>query len=355
MIKKLNEIEARYVELEQQLADPAVIADQVTYRKLAKAHSDLEEIVTEYRKLKDVMAEIESVREMLGDQLEPELRELADEELDELESSRIALEGELKVLLLPSDPRDEKNVIVEIRAGTGGDEAALFAGDLFRMYARYAERHGWELEGMVSNPTELGGFKEIIFMISGDRVYSRLKYESGVHRVQRVPETEASGRIHTSAATVAVLPEAEEVDVEIDPNDLKIDVFRSSGHGGQSVNTTDSAVRVTHVPTGMVVTCQDEKSQHKNRDKAMKVLRARLLEQLEEEREADIAETRKSQVGSGDRSERIRTYNFPQSRVSDHRIGFTTHRLDGVLDGELDEIIEALILNEQGERLKRAE
>ncbi|HOL52346.1 MAG TPA: peptide chain release factor 1 [Bacillota bacterium] len=355
MIGKLDEIEARYVELEQQIADPAVIADQITYRKLAKAHSDLEEIVGKYRKLKDVMAEIVSVKEMLDGHLEPDMRELAEAELDELESRRGALESELRVLLLPSDPRDEKNVIVEIRAGTGGDEAALFVGDLFRMYARYAERHGWELESMASSPTELGGFKEIIFMISGDKVYSRLKYESGVHRVQRVPETEASGRIHTSAATVAVLPEAEEVDVEIDPNDLRIDVFRSSGHGGQSVNTTDSAVRITHIPTGMVVTCQDEKSQHKNRDKALRVLRARLLEQLTEEQEADIAETRKSQVGSGDRSERIRTYNFPQSRVTDHRIGLTTHRLAYVLDGDLDEIIEALILHEQGEKLKRAE
>ena len=244
---------------------------------------------------------------------------------------------------------------MEIRAGTGGDEAALFAGDLFRMYSRYAERNSWQIESMSSNPTELGGFKEVIVMVSGDRVYSRLKYESGVHRVQRVPETEASGRIHTSAATVAVLPEAEEVDIEIDPNDLRVDVFRSSGHGGQSVNTTDSAVRITHIPTGMVVTCQDEKSQHKNKDKALKVLRARLLDQLMEEQEAGIAETRKTQVGSGDRSERIRTYNFPQSRVTDHRIGLTTHRLTEFLDGDLDEMIEALIVSAQSERLKKAE
>jgi peptide chain release factor 1 len=301
------------------------------------------------------MGEIQSTREMLRDKLDSELRELAEAELASLEEDKSSLEEKLKVLLLPSDPLDEKNVIMEIRAGTGGDEAALFAGDLFRMYSRYAERNGWQIESMSSNPTELGGFKEAIVMISGDRVYSRLKYESGVHRVQRVPETEASGRIHTSAATVAVLPEAEDVDIEIDPNDLRVDVFRSSGHGGQSVNTTDSAVRITHIPTGMVVTCQDEKSQHKNKDKALKVLRARLLDQLMEEQEAGIAETRKTQVGSGDRSERIRTYNFPQSRVTDHRIGLTTHRLTEFLDGDLDEMIEALIVSAQSERLKKAE
>ena len=301
------------------------------------------------------MSEIQSTQEMLRDKLDSELRELAEAELASLEEDKSSLEEKLKVLLLPSDPLDEKNVIMEIRAGTGGDEAALFAGDLFRMYSRYAERNGWQIESMSSNPTELGGFKEAIVMISGDRVYSRLKYESGVHRVQRVPETEASGRIHTSAATVAVLPEAEDVDIEIDPNDLRVDVFRSSGHGGQSVNTTDSAVRITHIPTGMVVTCQDEKSQHKNKDKALKVLRARLLDQLMEEQEAGIAETRKTQVGSGDRSERIRTYNFPQSRVTDHRIGLTTHRLTEFLDGDLDEMIEALIVSAQSERLKKAE
>ena len=292
---------------------------------------------------------------MLDVQLEPVIRELAEEELGELESTRLVLEEELKVLLLPSDPRDEKNVIVEIRAGTGGDEAALFAGDLFRMYARYAERHGWELEGMASSPTELGGFKEIIFMISGDRVYSRLKYESGVHRVQRVPETEASGRIHTSAATVAVLPEAEEVDVDIDPNDLKIDVFRSSGHGGQSVNTTDSAGRVTHIPTGMVVTCQDEKSQLKNKEKALKVLKARLLDMEIARQNEEIAQSRKNQVGSGDRSERIRTYNYPQGRVTDHRIGLTLYQLENFLDGDLEEMIDALITSDQAEKLKNTE
>ncbi|HNY68094.1 MAG TPA: peptide chain release factor 1 [Bacillota bacterium] len=355
MFEKLREIEARYDELEREMADPEIIADQPRYKKVTKAHSDLEDIVARYRELKKVMGEIQSTREMLRDKLDSELRELAEAELASLEEDKSSLEEKLKVLLLPSDPLDEKNVIMEIRAGTGGDEAALFAGDLFRMYSRYAERNGWQIESMSSNPTELGGFKEAIVMISGDRVYSRLKYESGVHRVQRVPETEASGRIHTSAATVAVLPEAEDVDIEIDPNDLRVDVFRSSGHGGQSVNTTDSAVRITHIPTGMVVTCQDEKSQHKNKDKALKVLRARLLDQLMEEQEAGIAETRKTQVGSGDRSERIRTYNFPQSRVTDHRIGLTTHRLTEFLDGDLDEMIEALIVSAQSERLKKAE
>ncbi|MGI6131115.1 MAG: peptide chain release factor 1 [Bacillota bacterium] len=355
MLEKLREIEARYDELESEMADPEVIADQLRYKKVTKAHSDLEDIVANYRELKRVMGEIQATGEMLRDKLDSELRELAEAELASLEEARATLEERLKALLLPSDPSDEKNVIMEIRAGTGGDEAALFAGDLFRMYSRYAERNSWQVESMSSNPTELGGFKEVIVMISGDRVYSRLKYESGVHRVQRVPETEASGRIHTSAATVAVLPEAEEVDIEIDPNDLRVDVFRSSGHGGQSVNTTDSAVRITHIPTGMVVTCQDEKSQHKNKDKAMKVLRARLLDQLMEEQEAGIAETRKTQVGSGDRSERIRTYNFPQSRVTDHRLGLTTHRLTEFLDGDLDEMIEALIVSAQSERLKKAE
>ena len=355
MFEKLREIEARYDELEREMAAPEIIADQPRYKKVTKAHSDLEDIVARYRELKKVMGEIQSTREMLRDKLDSELRELAEAELASLEEDKSSLEEKLKVLLLPSDPLDEKNVIMEIRAGTGGDEAALFAGDLFRMYSRYAERNGWQIESMSSNPTELGGFKEAIVMISGDRVYSRLKYESGVHRVQRVPETEASGRIHTSAATVAVLPEAEDVDIEIDPNDLRVDVFRSSGHGGQSVNTTDSAVRITHIPTGMVVTCQDEKSQHKNKDKALKVLRARLLDQLMEEQEAGIAETRKTQVGSGDRSERIRTYNFPQSRVTDHRIGLTTHRLSDFLDGDLEEMIEALIVSAQSERLKKAE
>ncbi|MCR4424714.1 MAG: peptide chain release factor 1 [Firmicutes bacterium] len=355
MIAKLDEIESRFEELERRLADPAVIADQVEYRRVSKAHASLETIVVKYRDLKGIEEGIEATTAMLREKLDEEMRELAEAELEELERKRESLLDELKVLLLPKDPMDEKNVIMEIRAGTGGEEAALFAGDLFRMYTRYAERRGWQMEGLSSNPTGLGGFKEVIFMISGDGVYSRLKFESGVHRVQRVPETEAGGRIHTSAATVAVLPEAEEVDVEINPNDLRIDVFRSSGHGGQSVNTTDSAVRITHIPTGMVVTCQDEKSQHKNKDKALRVLRARLLDRLMEEQRSGIAETRKSQVGTGDRSERIRTYNFPQNRVTDHRIGLTLYHLENVLDGDLDEVIDALVLNEQGEKLKRAE
>ncbi|OPZ64333.1 MAG: Peptide chain release factor 1 [Firmicutes bacterium ADurb.Bin506] len=355
MLNKLQEIEDRYVALEHELAEPSIVTDQARYRKVAKAHSDLEEIVTNFRALKQVLAETETTEAMLRDDLDQELEDLARAELVELERKRQELENKLRVLLLPSDPLDEKNVIMEIRAGTGGEEAALFAGDLFRMYSRYAERNRWTIEEMSSSPTELGGFKEIIVMISGDRVYSRLKFESGVHRVQRVPDTEASGRIHTSAATVAVLPEAEEVDVFIDPNDLRVDVFRSGGHGGQSVNTTDSAVRVTHIPTGLVVTCQDEKSQHKNKDKAMKVLRARLLERITAEQEAGIAEARKTQVGTGDRSERIRTYNFPQNRMTDHRIGLTIHRLTELLDGDIDEVIEALVLNEQSEKLKRAE
>lgn len=355
MLDKLQEIEDKYVALEHELAEPDIVSDQARYRKVAKAHSDLDDIVTNFRELKRVMAEADATEAMLREGLDDELEDLAKAELLDLEKEREELDGKLRVLLLPSDPLDEKNVIMEIRAGTGGDEAALFAGDLFRMYSRYAERNRWTIEDMSSSPTELGGFKEIIVMISGERVYSRLKFESGVHRVQRVPDTEASGRIHTSAATVAVLPEAEEVDVFIDPNDLRVDVFRSGGHGGQSVNTTDSAVRVTHIPSGLVVTCQDEKSQHKNKDKALKVLRARLLERVSAEQEAGIAENRKSQVGSGDRSERIRTYNFPQNRMTDHRIGLTIHRLTELLDGDIDEVIEALVLNEQSEKLKRAE
>ncbi|MEA4885034.1 MAG: peptide chain release factor 1 [Clostridia bacterium] len=355
MLEKLQAIEQTYEELERRLSDPSIVTDQQEFRKVSKAHSGLNDIVSAYRDLKAVMAGIESTDEMLREEKDPELKEMAEVELASLEERRSALEDKLRVLLLPADPLDEKNVIVEIRGGTGGDEAALFAGSLYRMYTRYAERNGWQLENMNLNPTELGGFKEAIFMISGDRVYSRMKFESGVHRVQRVPETEASGRIHTSTATVAVLPEAEEVDVQIDPNDLRIDVYRSTGHGGQSVNTTDSAVRVTHIPTGMVVTCQDEKSQHKNKDKALKVLRARLLDRYENEQQSGIAEARKSQVGTGERSERIRTYNFPQTRVTDHRIGLTTHQLAAVLDGDLDELIEALVINDQSERLKKAE
>ncbi len=355
MIDKLKEIEAKYEELETKLADPSVVTDQDAYRKITKSHSSLQPIVDKYRALKDVDLQISQTRDMLNEDLDSEMEEMAKSELSGLEDEKQGLLDELKILLLPKDPLDEKNVIVEVRAGTGGEEASLFAGDLLRMYTRYAERNGWSIEQMSFNPTELGGIKESIFMISGDMVYSKLKFESGVHRVQRVPLTEAGGRIHTSAATVAVLPEAEEVDIEISPNDLRIDVFRASGNGGQCVNTTDSAVRITHLPTGLVVSCQDEKSQHKNRDKALKVLRARLLNQKIEEQNKDIAQARKSQVGSGDRSERIRTYNFPQNRVTDHRIGLTLYKLDQVMDGALDELIDALVLSDQSERLKASE
>lgn len=355
MLEKLQAIEERYEELTAKLADPSVISDQATFQKIAKAHADLEEIVAKYREYKKTVEEKEAARELLHEKIDDELRELAAAELDELSARQERLERELKILLLPKDPNDEKNVIIEIRAGTGGEEAALFAADLFRMYTRYAERRRWRTEVMDASPTELGGFKEVILMVEGDKVYSRMKYESGVHRVQRVPETEASGRIHTSAATVAVLPEADEIDVEINPNDLRIDVFRSGGHGGQHVNTTDSAVRITHLPTGLVVTCQDERSQIKNREKALKILRARLLDKMIQEQQSQVAEARRSQVGTGDRSERIRTYNFPQNRVTDHRIGLTLYKLDSILDGDLDEIIDALIVNDQSERLKRAE
>ena len=355
MIDKLKEIEAKYEELETKLADPSVVTDQDAYRKITKSHSSLQPIVDKYRALKDVDLQISQTRDMLNEDLDSEMEEMAKSELSGLEDEKQGLLDELKILLLPKDPLDEKNVIVEVRAGTGGEEASLFAGDLLRMYTRYAERNGWSIEQMSFNPTELGGIQESIFRISGDMVYSKLKFESGVHRVQRVPLTEAGGRIHTSAATVAVLPEAEEVDIEISPNDLRIDVFRASGNGGQCVNTTDSAVRITHLPTGLVVSCQDEKSQHKNRDKALKVLRARLLNQKIEEQNKDIAQARKSQVGSGDRSERIRTYNFPQNRVTDHRIGLTLYKLDQVMDGALDELIDALVLSDQSERLKASE
>ena len=291
----------------------------------------------------------------MNEESDGEMRELAQAELDELVQRKADLEQRLKVLLLPRDPNDEKNVIMDIRAGTGGEEAALFAADLFRMYARYAERQGWKTDILNANPTDIGGFKEAIFLLEGKGAYSRLKFESGVHRVQRIPTTESGGRIHTSAATVAVLPEAEEVDVEIDPNDLRIDVFCASGHGGQSVNTTQSAVRITHIPSGIVVSMQDEKSQHKNKDKAMKVLRARLLDRAQEEHQQKVSSTRRSMVGTGDRSERIRTYNFPQNRVSDHRVGLTLHRLDAVLEGDLDEIIDTLVTTDQAERLKQVD
>ncbi|NLM55626.1 MAG: peptide chain release factor 1 [Firmicutes bacterium] len=355
MLEKLESLEAKYEELNKKLGDPEVIGDPNAYKRLAKAHAELEEIVNEFRSYKSVLQDLEDARAMLREDNDPEFTAMLRDEVDSLESRQEELERRLQILLLPKDPNDEKNVIMEIRGGTGGEEAALFAGTLFRMYSRYAEEQRWNVEIMSSNPTELGGFKEVIFMIEGKGAYSRLKFESGVHRVQRIPTTESGGRIHTSTATVAVLPEAEEVEVNIDPNDLRIDVYRSSGPGGQSVNTTDSAVRITHLPTGLVVSCQDEKSQHKNRDKAMKILRARLYDLAKEEAEREQAAARRSQVGTGERSERVRTYNYPQGRVTDHRIGLTLYKLDAILDGDLDEIIDALITARQIEQLKMVE
>lgn len=355
MLDKLAGLEEKYEQLGSLIGDPEVISDLPRWQQYVKAHAELADVVAVYRDFKKVVKEIQDARALLEEESDAELREMAQAELDELEEKKEALEQRLKVLLLPKDPNDEKNVIFEIRAGTGGEEAALFAADLFRMYSRYAERQGWKTEMMDANPTDIGGFKEVIFLIEGKGAYSRLKFESGVHRVQRIPTTESGGRIHTSAATVAVLPEAEEVDVEIDPNDLRIDVFCASGHGGQSVNTTQSAVRITHIPTGIVVSMQDEKSQHKNKDKAMKVLRARLLDRAQQEHQEKLASTRRSMVGTGDRSERIRTYNFPQNRVTDHRVGLTLHRLDSVLEGDLDEIIDTLITTDQAERLKQVD
>jgi peptide chain release factor 1 len=353
MFSKVKEIEERFNEIENELARPEVIRDQKVYQKYLKEHSHLSPIIEAYRKYEAIQRNIENSRSLMEDP-DAEMRKLAKEEIDRLKADLDHTEKELKVLLLPEDPNDEKNIILEIRAGTGGEEAALFAADLFRMYAKYAELKGWKTEIMSEHSTGIGGVKEIIVLISGDKVYSRLKRESGVHRVQRVPETEAQGRIHTSAVTVAVLPEAEEVDVVVNPEDLRIDVFRSSGHGGQHVNVTDSAVRITHLPTGLVVTCQDEKSQHKNKAKAMKVLRSRLLDIQIKEQQDKITEERRSMVGSGDRSEKIRTYNFPQSRVTDHRIGLTLYRLDAILQGNLDLILDPLITHFQAEALKAA-
>ena len=348
MLDKLAEVEKRYEQLETLLTDPQLLGKQREYSKAAKERAELEEIVSCYREWKRIEQEIQQNRELL-DEEDDAIRELAKEELAALRVKKEGLEARLKILILPRDPNDSKNVILEIRAGTGGEEAALFAADLFRMYSRYAESQGWRVEVMSSNPTGLGGFKEIIALIEGRGVYSRLKFEGGVHRVQRVPVTEGSGRIHTSAVTVAVLPEADEVEIEIDPKELRIDVCRSSGPGGQSVNTTDSAVRVTHIPTGLVVSCQDEKSQHKNRAKALKILRARLLEKKQEEQRSEIAATRRLMVGSGDRSERIRTYNFPQGRMTDHRINFTLYKLDRIIEGELGELLDALLTHYQAE------
>ena len=353
MFEKLDFMVGKYNEIAMKVADPAVIADQDEWRKLVKEMSDMEPIVNKYKEYKKTKDEIASTKELLADSsTESELRELAKEELTAAEDLLEVYSEELRKLLLPKDPNDEKNVIMEIRAGTGGEEAALFAGDLLRMYMRYAERRNWKTEIMDMNETGIGGVKEVVVLIKGKGAYSRLKYESGVHRVQRVPETESSGRIHTSAATVAVLPEVDDVEVEINPNDVRVDVFRSSGNGGQSVNTTDSAVRLTHMPTGIVVSCQDEKSQLKNKEKAFRVLRAKLYDLKVQEQNKEISEARKSQVGSGDRSERIRTYNFPQGRVTDHRVGVTLYKLDYFLDGEIDEIVDALITYEQAEKMK---
>lgn len=355
MLEKLQALEDKYVELEHLISDPAVLANQQEWQKHARAHARLTDIVTVFREYKKVQQDMAEARELLKEEGDAEFREVLRSELADWEKQAAALEHRLKVLLLPKDPHDEKNVIVEIRGGAGGEEAALFAGDLFRMYTRYAELHGWRTEILDANPTDLGGFKEVIFVIEGIGAYSRLKYESGVHRVQRVPVTESGGRIHTSTVTVAVLPEAEEVEVEINPADLRIDTYCASGAGGQHVNKTESAVRITHLPTGVVVQCQDEKSQLMNRAKAMRMLRARLLDLAQQAQHEEMAQERRNQVGTGDRSERIRTYNFPQGRVTDHRIGLTLHKLDFILNGELDELIDALIAADQSERLKQVE
>ena len=352
--QKLRDIEARLVEVEAGMSDPGIAQDPAAYQVLARESKEIRPIVERYRAYKGVLQELTKVQEMARAETDAELREMAQEETRALEARRDALDAEIPVLLLPKDPNDEKNVLLEIRAGTGGDEAALFAAEVFRMYQRFAERNGWKVDVVSTNRTGGGGLKEMIAMIEGDRVYSKLRFESGVHRVQRVPETEGSGRIHTSAVTVAVLPEAEEVDIKIDPKDLRIDTFCSSGPGGQSVNTTYSAVRITHLPTSTVVSCQDEKSQIKNREKAMKVLRARLYEVALAEQQKKVASDRKSQVGSGDRSEKIRTYNFQQGRVTDHRIGLTLHRLQTILDGDLDEVVAGLIAFNQAARLQLA-
>jgi len=351
MLAKLEHLERKFEDLEMQLSSPEVFGDQERYRKLTKAHSDLKDIVEAFRKYRTMQESLSENKELMNDS-DPELAEMAKEEVKELERSIPEMEDHLTVLLLPKDPMDEKNTILEIRAGTGGDEAALFAGDLFRMYSRYAERIGWKVELLSSSETGTGGLKEVIALVKGDKVYSRLKFESGIHRVQRVPATETQGRVHTSAATVAIMPEAEEVDANIRNEDLRYDVFRASGPGGQSVNTTDSAIRVTHLPTGLVVSCQDEKSQHKNKAKALKILSSRLLQKVQQEQHDELAEQRKSQVGSGDRSGRIRTYNFGQGRCTDHRINLTMYKLDAIMDGDINELIDALITADQAEKLK---
>ena len=351
MFDKLIDLEKRYIELSDKINDPEIISNNEEWRKFMKEHSDISPIVNKYKEYEQTKQAIEDAKEMLNESDE-EMRQLAKEELNENTEKLEQIKEELKILLIPKDPNDDKNVIVEIRGGAGGDEANIFAGDLYRMYSRYAERRRWKTEIMSSTPSDMGGFKEISFMIMGQGAYSRLKYESGVHRVQRVPDTESSGRIHTSTVTVAVLPEVEDIDFKLDLNDVRIDVFRASGNGGQCVNTTDSAVRATHIPTGIVVSCQDEKSQLKNKEKALKVLASRLYDMELEKQHAELSAERKSQVGRGNRNERIRTYNFPQGRVTDHRVGLTLHRLDAIIDGDLDEIMDTLITTEQAEKLK---
>lgn len=351
LLKKLEEVENRLSRLEESLSDIEVIKNQSSYQKMAKEHADLAPLIAKYRRYKSLADQIQQNKELLEDP-DPQMREMAKGEIESLKADLTQIEEEIRLLLLPKDPNDEKNTLLEIRAGTGGEEAALFAADLFRMYSKLAEIMGWKVEIMSEHPTGMGGYKEIIALIEGKGTYSKLKYESGVHRVQRVPATEAQGRLHTSAVTVAVLPEAEEVDIVIDPEEIRVDVFRSSGPGGQSVNTTDSAIRVTHLPTGLVVSCQDEKSQHKNKAKALKVLRARLLDLKVKEQQDKISEDRKSQVGSGDRSERIRTYNFPQNRLTDHRIGLTLYQLDTIMEGNLTEVINPLTTHYQAALLK---
>ena len=355
MLEKLQALEERYIHLEGLISNPEAVNDMATWQKNTKTHAKLMEIVAKYREYKACLKTIDETLELLREKLDDEMHELAQAELDAAKADKERLEAELRILLLPKDPNDDKDVIMEIRGGAGGEEAALFAGDLFRMYSRYAESQGWRLEMLDSNPTDLGGFKEVVFSIAGTGAYSRLKFESGVHRVQRVPDTESSGRIHTSTVTVAVLPEVEDVDVQINQNDLRIDTYCASGAGGQHVNKTESAVRITHLPTGVVVQCQDEKSQLKNKEQAMRVLRAKVLEIAQESQRAETAQNRKSQVGTGDRSERIRTYNFPQGRMTDHRIGLTLHKLDFIMNGDLTETIDALTAADQAERLKQAE
>ncbi|ABR46561.1 peptide chain release factor 1 [Alkaliphilus metalliredigens QYMF] len=357
MLDKLAFLQEKYEDLGEKISDPEIINDQVQWQKLIKEHSEIEPIVMKYREYKTTQQALGETKEIMHDKAtDAELKEMAKMEVEELEESIVEMEEQLKVMLLPTDPNDDKNVIVEIRGGAGGDEAGLFAAVLFRMYTRYAERSGWKVEMMSLNESGVGGYKEVIFMIKGKGAYSQLKYESGAHRVQRIPTTESGGRIHTSTATVVIMPEAEDVgEVNIDTNELRIDVFRSSGNGGQSVNTTDSAVRITHLPTGLVVSCQDGKSQLKNKEKAMKVLKSRLLDQMIQEQDAEISQDRRSKVGTGDRSERIRTYNFPQGRVTDHRINVTVYKLDAFLDGEINEMIDSLITSAQAEKMQEVQ